>query len=92
MSKAKRKANIAKANIANIKPTILVTGGAGYIGSATVHSLINQGYDVIVIDNLSKGLKRLVHKKVKFYKADLADKNTVEKVFKDNKNKRLRKE
>jgi len=60
---------------------ILVTGGAGYIGSAAVKSLIEKGYKVIVVDNLSKGLKRLVHKKAKFYKADLTNKKALEKAF-----------
>jgi UDP-glucose 4-epimerase len=67
------------------KKTILVTGGAGYIGSAAAKALINQGHNVIVVDNLSKGLKRLVDKKAKFYKIDLTDKESLEKVFKNNK-------
>jgi UDP-glucose 4-epimerase len=66
------------------KKTILVTGGAGYIGSAAVKELIKKNYDVIVVDNLSKGLKRLVDKKAKFYKIDLTDKESLEKVFKSH--------
>jgi len=65
--------------------TILVTGGAGYIGSAAVKELIKEKYKVIVIDNLSKGIRRLVHKKAKFYKVDLTDNNQLAKVFKTNK-------
>lgn len=60
---------------------ILVTGGAGYIGSAAVKVLIEKGYEVVVVDNLSKGLRRLVHKKAKFYKIDLANKKALEMVF-----------
>ncbi|MBN2422913.1 UDP-glucose 4-epimerase GalE [Candidatus Woesearchaeota archaeon] len=52
---------------------ILVTGGAGYIGSSCVKALLAKGHDVIVADNLSKGMKKLVDKKAKFYKIDLCD-------------------
>ena len=63
--------------------TILVTGGAGYIGSAAVKALIEKGYNVIVVDNLSKGIKSLVDKKAKFYELDLISKD-LEKIFKEN--------
>ncbi|MBN2052656.1 UDP-glucose 4-epimerase GalE [Candidatus Woesearchaeota archaeon] len=72
--------------MAKAQKTILVTGGAGYIGSAAVKALIEKGHNVIVADNLSKGLKRLVDKKAKFYKADLTDYGALEKIFKSNKN------
>ena len=68
-----------------MKKTILVTGGAGYIGSAAVASLILEGYNVIVADNLSKGLLRLVDKKAKFYEVDLIDKKGLQRIFKENK-------
>ena len=42
-------------------PKILVTGGAGYIGSHTCHALLSSGYDVVVVDNLSRGHRRNVH-------------------------------
>lgn len=64
---------------------ILVTGGAGYIGSAAVKALVEKGYNVIVVDNLSKGSFRLVDKKAVFYKLDLVDKKALEKVFSENK-------
>ena len=70
---------------------ILVTGGAGYIGSHTCVELLNRDVDVIVIDNLSnsskESLKRvegITGKKVLFYEIDLLDKETLEKVFEEN--------
>ena len=67
------------------KKRILIAGGAGYIGSIAVKSLIEKGYNVIVIDNLSKGIKSLVDKKAKFYQGDLCNKEFVNKVFSENK-------
>jgi UDP-glucose 4-epimerase len=61
---------------------ILVTGGAGFIGSNIVDSLIADNHDVAVIDNLSTGKKEYVNKKAKFYKADLLDITAIRKVFK----------
>jgi UDP-glucose 4-epimerase len=66
------------------KKIVLVTGGAGYIGSAAVKELVKEKHNVIVVDNLSKGLKRLVDKKAKLYKIDLVDKQGLEKVFKSH--------
>lgn len=67
---------------------ILVTGGAGYIGSHTCVELLNQGYEVVVIDNLynssAKALDRveeITGKKVKFYEGDLLNREDIEKVF-----------
>ncbi|BCS81587.1 UDP-glucose 4-epimerase GalE [Anaerocellum diazotrophicum] len=62
---------------------ILVTGGAGYIGSHMVWLLIEKGYDVVVIDNLEKGHKKAVLGG-KFYNGDLKDKEFLEKVFAEN--------
>jgi len=64
---------------------VLVTGGAGYIGSAAVKALIEEGYSVVVVDNLSKGIRALVDKKAKFYEVDLVNKEELEKVFNENK-------
>lgn len=54
--------------------TVLVTGGAGFIGSHIVDKLIGKGYRVIVVDNLYTGKMDNVNKRAKFYKADIRDK------------------
>ncbi len=59
---------------------ILVTGGAGFIGSNIVDALIERGYEVVVVDDLSTGRIENVNKKAKFYRIDLKDKN-LEKIF-----------
>lgn len=56
-----------------MKKTILVTGGAGFIGSHTVDLLIQKGYAVIVVDNLSTGLRKNLNKKAKFVKCNIQD-------------------
>ena len=48
--------------------SILVLGGAGYIGSHTVYELIEAGKDVVVVDNLETGFRAAVHPEAKFYK------------------------
>jgi len=53
---------------------VLVTGGAGFIGSHLTDKLIEKGYSVVVIDNLSTGSKKNLNAKAKFYKADIKDK------------------
>ncbi|MBI5253765.1 MAG: SDR family oxidoreductase [Euryarchaeota archaeon] len=53
--------------------SILVTGGAGFIGSHIVDSLISEGHDVIVLDDLSEGKREHVNKSAKFYKSGLND-------------------
>lgn len=67
---------------------ILVTGGAGYIGSHTCVELLNAGYDVVVIDSLVnskeealKRVKRITGRDLKFYKVDLLDSESVDRVF-----------
>ena len=55
--------------------SVLVLGGAGYIGSHTVYELIERGEDVIVADNLQTGHIEAVHPKAGFYKGDIRDKN-----------------
>lgn len=61
--------------------TILVTGGAGYIGSITVRELIKEGYDVVVLDSLEFGHKEAVDKKADLEVVDLKDKDAIAKVF-----------
>lgn len=65
---------------------ILVLGGAGYIGSHTVYSLIEQGNEVIVFDNLETGHIEAVHPKAKFYKGDLRNRVHIDRVLDIEKN------
>jgi UDP-glucose 4-epimerase len=61
--------------------SILVTGGAGYIGSVTVEELIKAGRQVVVYDNLLQGHRQAVHPKAVFVEADLADGEALAAVF-----------
>lgn len=62
--------------------SILVLGGAGYIGSHAVYHLIDHDYEVAVVDNLQTGHREAVHPKAKFYKGDIRDKAFLDSVFK----------
>lgn len=62
--------------------SVLVLGGAGYIGSHAVYQLIDQMSDVVVIDNLQTGHREAVHPSVKFYEGDCRDINFMRMVFK----------
>jgi len=64
--------------------SILVCGGAGYIGSHTVHELISQNKDVVIVDNLQTGHMKAVNQKAKFYKGDIRDSEFLDKVFSEN--------
>lgn len=71
---------------------ILVTGGCGYIGSHTCCELLDNGYEVVIIDNLSNSkedvidkIKKITNKDLKFYKCDLCDKELVDKIFEKEK-------
>ena len=71
--------------------SILVTGGAGYIGSHTVVELINQHYDVVVVDNLVNAseeslnrIKQITGVMPKFYDADIRDRAAIDKIFEEN--------
>ena len=71
---------------------ILVTGGAGYIGSHTVVELLNSGYGVVVVDNLCNSseeslsrVKQITGKDVKFYNADVRDRAALDTIFTENK-------
>lgn len=70
---------------------ILVTGGAGYIGSHTVVELLNKGEEIVIVDNFSNSspkvldkIKQITNKNFKFYEVDLLDEGNLEKVFKEN--------
>ncbi len=60
---------------------VLVTGGAGYIGSVGVHELVRGGYDVVVVDNLSQGHRAAVHEEALFVEGDLRDRAFVDEVL-----------
>lgn len=71
---------------------ILVTGGAGYIASHTIVSLLEAGYDVVAADNFSnsnysaiENVERITSRKIKFYEADVCDKSSMRKIFAENK-------
>ena len=71
---------------------ILVTGGLGYIGSHTCVELVNAGYDVVILDNLSNSkievldkIEEIVSKDIKFYKGDMIDGDLLDKIFKEEK-------
>ena len=70
---------------------VLVTGGAGFIGSHTCVELLNKNYDVVVVDNFSNSVheslsrvERITDKKIKLYDCDIRDKNKLKKVFEEN--------
>jgi UDP-glucose 4-epimerase len=61
--------------------TVLVLGGAGYIGSHTVYELVDRGNDVVIIDNLETGHIEAVHPKARFYQGDIRDRAFLDGVF-----------
>ena len=70
---------------------VLVTGGAGYIGSHTCIEMQSAGYDVVVVDNLDnsnaealKRVEKITGKPVKFYKEDVRDKEALRRIFSEN--------
>ena len=72
--------------------SVLVTGGTGYIGSHTVVELLNNNYDVVIVDNLSNSklevlnrIEKITGKRPRFYKVDCCDKEAFEEVFKKEK-------
>ena len=71
---------------------ILVTGGAGYIGSHTIVELVNAGYNPIIVDNLCNtsiqnitGIEKIINRKVKWYNIDCTDKDQMNKIFSEEK-------
>jgi len=70
---------------------ILVTGGAGYIGSHTCVELLSKGHDIVIVDNFSNSkpevlnrIKEITGKEFRFYKADILDKEGLNKIFQEN--------
>ena len=70
---------------------ILITGGAGYIGSHTAVELLNNGEEIVIVDNFINSskdvldkIKKITNKDFKFYEVDLLDEANLEKVFKEN--------
>ena len=61
--------------------SILITGGAGYIGSHVAEKLIQQKYNVVIIDNLKTGYKKLISKKAIFIKSDINNKELLVKTI-----------
>lgn len=61
--------------------SILVLGGAGYIGSHAVYQLIDKGYEVVVVDNLQTGHKKAIHPNARFYEGDIRHKEFLRTVF-----------
>jgi UDP-glucose 4-epimerase len=64
---------------------VLVSGGAGYIGSHAVVQLLDKQYDVVVVDNLSTGHQWAVDKRAPFYQGDIRNKKDLDKIFKKEK-------
>ena len=71
-----------------MKETVLVTGGAGYIGSHTTVELIGAGYDVVIVDNLSnsefgavEGVRKITGVEVPFEQVDCTDKEAMARIF-----------
>lgn len=71
--------------------SILITGGAGFIGSHTCVEMLNSGYDVVVVDNLDNSssesldrVEKITGKKVKFYKEDVRNRDALRKIFTEN--------
>ncbi|MDF2941356.1 MAG: UDP-glucose 4-epimerase [Herbinix sp.] len=65
--------------------TILVLGGAGYIGSHTAYELIDRGEDVVIVDNLETGFLQAVHPKARFYQGDIRNRSFIDSVFEKEK-------
>ena len=72
--------------------SILLTGGLGYIGSHTAVSLVEEGFDIVIVDNLSNSsiktlakIEEITGKKIKFYEVDVCDAIGLEQIFKENK-------
>ena len=83
--------NIGYSNKRGINTMILVIGGSGYIGRYTCVELLQSGYDVVVIDNLSNSsvetlvrVEKITGKEIKFYKGNIDDESLLDKIFTEN--------
>lgn len=68
---------------------ILVTGGAGYIGSHAVRALVRNGYDVTVVDNLKRGHRELVDGAAHFFEVDIGDSTAMREIFQQAKEREM---
>jgi len=64
---------------------VLVTGGAGYIGSVVVEMLLQQGFSVAVVDSLIEGHRSAIPSDIRFFKEDIGDREAIRKILVDNK-------
>src|SRR3989338_11691499 len=71
-----------KKNVRQNSPRVIVTGGAGFIGSNLADALVERGFDVHLIDNLSGGKKENINKKAKFNLIDIVDLESIKPIFK----------
>src|SRR3989344_1726564 len=62
-------------------PRVIVTGGAGFIGSNLADALVERNFDVHIIDNLSGGKKENINKKAKFHLIDIVDLKSIKPIF-----------
>lgn len=63
---------------------LLVTGGGGYIGSIVCEQLINQGYDVVTVENFQEGNREAILPEVKLYEGNFGDKDLLDRIFREN--------
>jgi UDP-glucose 4-epimerase len=81
MKLKKRKEQVSE----NEKATVLVTGGAGFIGSHIVDLLTENNYKVVIVDDLSSGREENINQKARFYKLNITDQKRLIEVFKQEK-------
>ena len=81
MKLKKRKEQVSE----NEKTTVLVTGGAGFIGSHIVDLIIESNYETVIVDDLSSGREENINKKARFYKLNINDQKRLVEVFKQEK-------
>lgn len=67
-----------------MQKTVMVTGGAGYIGSHTALELLDNGYNVVIVDNLSTGIRKLVPEQAVFYECDISDSQAITDIIKNH--------